>query len=536
MGGMMIVINNSAKRGIGRFFSVTLRFCFVFMVAMACRAAHAQDTVDATTLTGKYMFGYQGWFWAPGDGSGTAWANHWFRNSDPAAKDIVVDLYPDMRELDKDELFPTGLHMIDSTPAMLYSAYVEKTVMRHFKWMREYQVDGVWVQRFLGYALSTSTGPIFNQVMKNCKKGAETYGRVFVVMYDLSGANNSNIGRLKDDWMFLVDSLHVTESPRYLKHNGKPLVSLWGIAMQDRAQPSQDSLVATIKWLQTGAPAKYQATVMGGTYENWRTVAEPYATTARTVDIISPWTVGRYSDTNSANNFKNNYIVPDIAQAKIIGKEYLPVIWPGFSWHNLYTTSASNQIKRIGGKFYWTQIYNAISSGATMLYGAMFDEVNEGTAIYKVAPKRSMAPLEASWVTLDADGYNLPSDWYLRLACYAKKMLNKKIPLSKTMPIDPAHPDSTWTNVTENSPPATSGGKFSVIHGMLCYTLSKGEHADVALYQVNGRGCKLWERKNVKGTNRLPLYNEQGISNGIYLLRATIDNGKTVSRIVPFMR
>jgi hypothetical protein len=509
-----------------------MRVAFLFAVAMTCGAVHAQDTVDATTLTGKYMFDYQGWFWAPGDGSGNAWNEHWFRNSDPAAKDIVVDMYPDMRELDPDELFPTGLKMGDGSPAMLYSAIKEKTVLRHFKWMRDYQIDGVWVQRFLGYALNPSSGPRFNQVLRNCKKGAEAYGRVFAVMYDLSGSNNGNIGRLKTDWMYLVDSLHVTESPRYIRHNGKPLVSLWGIGMQDRAQPAQDSLVAAIKWFQTGAPAKYRATVMGGTYENWRTVAEPFATTVRAVDIISPWTVGRYHDTTEANNYRNNFLVPDMAEAKRLGKEYLPVIWPGFSWHNLFPTFASNQIKRLGGKFYWTQVYNAISSGSTMLYGAMFDEVNEGTAIYKVVPKRSMAPVEAAWVSMDADGYNLPSDWYMRLASHAKKMLNKQIPLSKTMPIDPARPDTAWIGLTKRAVRTASDGRISMLHGTLFITLQRNEKVEITLGRINGGNPETWSYHNVDGEKRLPILGRNRLPGGVYLLNAAINNGVAISRIV----
>jgi hypothetical protein len=92
----------------------------------------------------------------------------------------------------------------------------------------------------------------------------------------------------------------------------------------------------------------------------------------------------------------------------------------------------------MGGNFFWRQAYNAIDAGATMLYGAMFDEVDEGTALYKICPNRWMAPVEGYWLTLDADGFvNLPSDWYLRLSGMAKKMLNHEIPLSETMPFDP---------------------------------------------------------------------------------------------------
>jgi hypothetical protein len=58
-----------------------------------------------------------------------------------------------------------------------------------------------------------------------------------------------------------------------------------------------------------------------------------------------------------------------------------------------------------------------------MLYGAMFDEVDEGTAMFKVAPSRRDAPTDVAVVTLDVDGERLPSDWYLRLAREAQKRL-----------------------------------------------------------------------------------------------------------------
>lgn len=59
---------------------------------------------------------------------------------------------------------------------------------------------------------------------------------------------------------------------------------------------------------------------------------------------------------------------------------------------------------------------NARESGANMLKIAMFDEVNEGTAVMKLAANRSDAPDQGYWLTLDADGMILPSDWYLRIA------------------------------------------------------------------------------------------------------------------------
>jgi hypothetical protein len=112
-------------------------------------------------------------------------------------------------------------------------------------------------------------------------------------------------------------------------------------------------------------------------------------------------------------------------------------IWVVFSWANLQSNGLYNQIPRSGGNFYWRQAYNAVRSGCTMIYGAMFDEVDEGTAMYKLAPTAAHLPAQGTFVPLNADGYNLGSDWYLRLADQAGRMLRGEIPVTSTIPITP---------------------------------------------------------------------------------------------------
>ncbi|MGA9740940.1 MAG: hypothetical protein WBQ33_10815, partial [Candidatus Binatus sp.] len=100
----------------------------------------------------------------------------------------------------------------------------------------------------------------------------------------------------------------------------------------------------------------------------------------------------------------------------------------------------SNQIPRQCGRFYWRQVYDALGAGATMLYGAMFDELNEGTAMFKMLPQASEVPVDGippgySFVTLDADGCPLPSDWYLSLAGAATAALHSGTPPSPNLPL-----------------------------------------------------------------------------------------------------
>ncbi len=79
----------------------------------------------------------------------------------------------------------------------------------------------------------------------------------------------------------------------------------------------------------------------------------------------------------------------DLKWCKENGVAYVPCVYPGFSWHNLSRYEFPDAIKpvgsipRMGGTFYWQQIATVLRSGASMLYVAMFDEVNEGTAIFK---------------------------------------------------------------------------------------------------------------------------------------------------------
>ena len=76
-----------------------------------------------------------------------------------------------------------------------------------------------------------------------------------------------------------------------------------------------------------------------------------------------------------------------------------------------------------------------------MIKIAMFDEVNEGTAIFKAAPSRVDAPAQGYWLTLDADGDKLPNDWYLRLAGEIGRMFRDEVHPSATVP---THPGPPW--------------------------------------------------------------------------------------------
>jgi hypothetical protein len=184
-----------------------------------------------------------------------------------------------------------------------------------------------------------------------------------------------------------------------------------------------------VAFLKDNPEPRYRVTLVGGVPSRWRTLrrdslSDPqWARVYRSFDVISPWTVGRFRDRPTMDRFYRDQVDRDLAEARRVGVEYLPVIFPGFSWHHLKPGARLNQIPRRGGRFFWRQVQSAVGRGSTMLYGAMFDEVDEGTALFKVAPTAREAPVEGAFVTLDADREAVPADWYLRLAGEAQRVL-----------------------------------------------------------------------------------------------------------------
>lgn len=414
-------------------FTPLVRILQFALMAGVMRAA----PVTTDSLAGKNLMGYQGWFGCRGDGSKLDQGHHWTRGKDGTVGP-AVEMWPDTREFDEDELFPSPWTLPDGKPAMWFSSYKEKTVLRHFKWMREAGIDGVLLQRFIDEVQDPRFFDFRNQVTRHVMKGAELEGRVFALEYDMSASQAEQIVK---DWKYLVDVLGITASPRYLKHKGKPVLCLWGLGFTHRGNDVEKARIL-VDWLRHGAPERYQVTLVGGVPREWRTgtgdsqPGEEWAKLYRSLDVISPWTVGRYTNAAETDQHLEKWMAPDIAETHRLGIDYLPVVFPGFSWHNLHQ-GPENQIPRRGGNFYWHQVTNARSAGATMLKTAMFDEVDEATAMFKTAPDASWAPTQIPTLTLDADGTPLPGDWYLRLGGEASRLIRGEIPNSPELPISP---------------------------------------------------------------------------------------------------
>jgi hypothetical protein len=413
-------------------FRVLMRSGALFLVLiLAANTCPAQGALD-----GKVFVGYQGWFRCPDDGSPLHAWNHWSRGA-PAPDTMAVDLYPDTSELPRSSVCPITTELVHGQPAQLFSSYPAGTADVHLSWMEQFGIDGLMLQRFTNAIPGLRAEG--DSVLKNVRVAAEKYHRSFLIEYDVSGDAQSGVfGHLKQDWQYLSNELRVTASPAYLHVDGKPVVSIWGLGFNDGYHLDNATIaLQVISWFKQQAGA----VVIGGVPAGWGylsgdSVSDPgWARVYAALDIVQPWTVGRYTSLAAADEWKSTHLQPDFKKTAAQKQQYMPVIFPGFSWHNLNRDKPGNEIPRLGGNFLWEQAYNAKISHATFVKIAMFDEVNEGTAIFKAVSSRGDAPSPGYWLTLDADGQELPSDWYLRVAHQISCMFKDEIRPTPRLPV-----------------------------------------------------------------------------------------------------
>jgi hypothetical protein len=405
----------------------------ILSAALQAKNKHSNIT-KFPAYKGLVMAGYQGWFRAPKEGI-----------MYPDENKVRIDMWPEVAEYEK--TYPTGLKLADGTTARFFSSDDKSTVDLHFKWMKQYGVDGVFMQRFFNAARTESRHSGATNVLRNAMAAASKYERAIGVMYDLSGLKTSgqDCSILIEDWKYLVDSLKVTNqtgTQTYIFHNGKPLVTIWGIGFPDRSYNIRNIGLARFIDFLKNDPEYGGCAVMLGVPTFWRDLnadctPDPYLhELIKQADVVLPWTVQRFSPLlhNDMDRYRD-LILGDIRWCKENGVDYAPCVCPGFSWHNLSRFEFPDDIKpvgsipRQGGRFYWQQISTAINAGAGMLYVATFDEVNEGTAIFKCSDNPPVSDI-AKFINMDGK----PSDYYLWLTGEAGKMLRKEKPLSLKLP------------------------------------------------------------------------------------------------------
>jgi hypothetical protein len=400
----------------------------------------AADSLPASTasgLNGRLIVGYQGWFGCPRDiGGNTQWV-HWFHSNNPVNANLSVDLLPSVRQLGAEDQCPTQLRRADGSTINVFSSQNARVVATHFRWMRDHGIDGAAVQRFVGQLATPVLKHRSDRVLQNVMAAAEATGRVFYLTYDVSGANaDTVIADIRKDWHYLVRELKITASPRYLHADGKPVLQLWGFGFKDHPGKTPEVL-ALIAELKNGSETLAGVTLIGGVPSNWRTLdgdAQPdrrWADVYRSYDVLSPWTVGRFRDDAGADKFIRDRVLPDLAETRRLGIGYMPVIFPGFSWYNLQNARGEkklailNQIPRRCGNFLWHQVSGLLAARVDMLYAAMFDEVDEGTALFPTETREDRLPKDAKMAFLNQDGCVLADDWYLQITGKAANYLRK---------------------------------------------------------------------------------------------------------------
>jgi len=264
-------------------------------------------------------------------------------------------------------------------------------------------------------------------VLKNVRNSAEKHKRKFYLMWDISGWNDFS-GEVYDDYEAIVKELNAFNSSAYAKQNGKPVVCVWGFGFGDRPNNTNGALDLVNKLKAAGLY------VIGGVPRRFRTEspAVTYSDVFLALNMVSPWTVGSYKGVNEAADYQKD-LKADHEYLSAKGIDYQPVLFPGFAWSN-WNGGPANDFPRLHGDFLWQQFVNLRTLNIKNAYVAMFDEYDEGTAIAKAAENSDMKPTDQYFLTLDADGVKVSSDFYLRLVGDANRMMKGDTALQNTLP------------------------------------------------------------------------------------------------------
>jgi hypothetical protein len=373
-------------------------------------------------VVGKITAGYQGWFACTGDGSPiNAWW-HWAQNwsQPPSPGNNGIKSWPDVR--DYSTTFQTAFASLgNGQPARLFSSFTDQTVNTHFLWMQQNGIDVAALQRFNP---TGGEGPVRDAITAKVRTAAETYGRKFYIMYDVSGWSTMQ-QEIKTDWTNKMKAY--TSSPAYAKQNGKPVVCIWGFGFNDDNHPwPADVCLDVINWFKGQG-----CYVIGGVPTHWRTQdsdSRPnFISVYNAFNMLSPWMVGRIGNAGDSDNFFTNVNTPDQAYCNANGIDYQPCVLPG----------DLQERQRAHGDFMWRQFYNMTRLGCQGIYISMFDEYNEGNQIAKTAENASMVPAGSGFLALDEDGVACSADYYLRLTADGGRMFKGQIALTPVRPTPP---------------------------------------------------------------------------------------------------
>lgn len=412
-------------------------------------AVKPSPQTEQNHLLGKTFAGYQAWFHASED-LDHGWG-HWSHKTAPETGHAHIEMFPDLTEYPSSVLYPSRFETYpDGRTVRFYQAHDPAAIDVHFRWMREYGIDGVGVQRFYGATRAESQPEPTH--LTAVRDAAERHGRLFYIMYDTSGCGRDGaqaIDRFKADLLHNVEEKNLIASPSYAHADGKPVICIWGLAGTEPGRyPAADDALELVRWLKERGYF-----VIGGLPDNrWTDVTDEYAAVYAMLDMASPWTPGRFRQ-ETLDQWIGRHLEKDLAYCRAHGIRYQPVMFAGFAWSNFGTGGNPDATPRDAGRFLWEQAKRYARAGVDAGYVAMFDEYDEGTAIAKAASDSFDLPQGRQYFqTLSTDGTWLSSDFYLRLAGAVTKLLRRELPHNEAVPVAHSEGPVYWRNGFEQRP------------------------------------------------------------------------------------
>jgi hypothetical protein len=384
--------------------------------------ASITSPLRASVLDGRLIAGYQAWFGCPGDEEGNTRWFHWFDDVAQVSR-LTVEMLPDVKAVPASALCDSGLRTADGQTLKLYTAMDPALVDQQFSQMAASGVGGVALQRFVTWLPDPLLKRRVDRILANAMASAQRQQLPVYITYDVSGADDGNVLQLiRSDWADVHSRYDLATHPGYLRDQGHPVLQLWGFGFPDRPGEPQ-GVRQLIEDLKRGHDAP-PAFLVGGVPARWSSLGDDskadaaWAGVYAAYDVLSPWTVGLYANAQEATAYITGLQKDQQALAARNGQGFLPVVFPGFSSSNLMAlrkqSTPLNQIPRDCGRLLAAQFQGLAATGARSAYVAMFDEMDEATAMLPTLATQAQVPVGVTAVTLDQDGCQLPADYYLQ--------------------------------------------------------------------------------------------------------------------------
>ncbi|KAJ3558847.1 hypothetical protein NP233_g11419 [Leucocoprinus birnbaumii] len=401
---------------------------------------------DPTTIQDKFLVEYRARYTCPGDGEPISpghqgWSG-WYSEHIPDVERPKFDIWPDMSSYSPSELYPVPgltnslneqMHLFSSRNPVTVQRharpdsvplYLENLHHRHFRWMREHEIDGALLHRWASNLAVGRENIVkrHNDILDKVRAAAEKEGRVFAIRY--SFANTPTLTLLEDltrDWKHLIHDKDLLASSSYLRENGKPVISL--IYLGDGRTLHAPGLIRSIVAMFRGATPG-GAYILGILPFDWKSgLTDP----SKNPELIDVWlsefdAIGPNVSQNNRERMQGDkdFITAWLAD-RGVGRniDYIPTVCPGQSSYNSdgAKSESFNRPQRDGGRYLWEQLYSASRLSVQTIIGVSWDNFYFGHALMPVIPTRNLLPQSTKFrsLALDADGYDLPSDWYMRI-------------------------------------------------------------------------------------------------------------------------